>query len=143
MSDSHEQDEQPRKRRFSDVEGAYESVIGAKVTVTGEIRGVCDVDLHGTLEGNIELEGFLRIREGGRIVGDIAATNVIVEGEVRGSIRAHEKAELRSACRVEGDLIAESVAIAEGGHFEGKITMAGRSEPREQVSFKEKRSSSE
>ncbi len=143
MPHSHEQDELSRRRRFGDVESAYETVIGGHVTITGEVHGVCNVDLHGTLDGNIEIEGFLRIREGARIVGDIAATNVIVEGEVRGGVRALEKVELRSACRVEGDLIAESVAIAEGGHFDGKITMAGSPESRHQVSFEEKRSISD
>jgi cytoskeletal protein CcmA (bactofilin family) len=140
MKDSHQHDGSPRKRRFSDVEGGYDTIIGDKVTITGEVHGGCNVDMGGTLEGNIELEGILRLRQGGRIVGDVSAANVIIEGDVRGAVRAHEKAELRSACHVEGDLIAESVAIAEGGHFDGKITMAGRHESRQEVSFQEKRS---
>ena len=143
MTDSHQHDGGPGKRRFSDVEDGYDTIIGEKVTITGEVHGACNVELRGTLEGHIEIEGFLRLRQGGRIVGDVSAGNVIIEGDVRGAVRAHEKAELRSACHVEGDLIAESVAIAEGGHFDGKITMAGRGESRQEVSFQEKRSDPE
>jgi cytoskeletal protein CcmA (bactofilin family) len=138
MTDSHQNNGGRRKRRFSDVEDGYDTIIGEKVTITGEVHGACNVDLHGTLEGNIE--GFLRLRQAGHIVGDVSAANVIIEGDVRGAVRAHGKAELRTACHVEGDLIAESVAIAEGGHFDGKITMAGRGESRQDVSFQEKRS---
>jgi len=143
MTDKDQHDGATRKRRFSDVDGGYDTVVGPAVTITGEVHAACNVDLHGTVEGNIEVEGYLRLREGGRVVGDVTATNVIIEGEVRGAVRAQEKAELRSACRVEGDLVAESVAIADGGHFEGKITMAGRRESRQEVTFQEKRSDTE
>ena len=143
MTDSHHNDGARRKRRFSDVEEGYDTVIGPNLTITGEVRGACNVDFYGTLEGNVELGGFLRLRDGGRIVGDVSADNVIVEGQIRGAVRAREKAELRNSCHVEGDLIAESVAIAEGGHFEGKITMAGRSEARQEVAFEEKRTDPE
>jgi cytoskeletal protein CcmA (bactofilin family) len=143
MKDSDQHDESTGRRRFSDVEGGFETVIGAGVTITGKVHGTCNVDLHGRLEGDIELDGFLRLRQGGRIVGDVSATNMIIEGEVQGTLRAVEKAELRSACHVLGDLTAESVAIAEGGHFEGRITMAGRQESRDQVEFQEKRSDTE
>lgn len=139
MMDSNPENGGKRKRRFSDVEGGYETVIGPEVTITGEMHATCNVDLYGTVEGNLEIEGLLRLREGSRVVGDITATNAIIDGEVRGAVHAREKAELRSACRVDGDLVAESVAIADGGHFEGKITMAGTREARKDVSFEEKR----
>ena len=141
MADSRGRDAEGRRQRFGDVDD-YETVIGAGTTITGEVHGVGNVDLRGTLEGRLEIEGLLHVRAGARVVGDVTATNVIVEGEVRGEIRAVGKVELRTTCRVVGDLVAESVAIGEGGLFDGTITMSGRAEPRHQVSFVEKRSTS-
>ncbi|MEE8524219.1 MAG: polymer-forming cytoskeletal protein, partial [Thermoanaerobaculia bacterium] len=58
----------------------------------------------------------------------------------RGKIHAQKKAELRSKCKVEGDLAAKTIAIAEGSFFEGRIQMSGKvpGAP-QQTSFREKR----
>lgn len=110
-------------------------MIGQGIHVKGEITGPASIEVWGSLEGKAGTEGLLWVREGGAVNGEIAATNVVVEGQVQGSIHAREKVELRSTCKVEGDLAAQTVAIAEGSFFEGKIQMSGG---RAQT-FKEKR----
>jgi cytoskeletal protein CcmA (bactofilin family) len=129
------------QRRFTDGDTPYDTVIGAAVSITGEVRGGAGMEFFGSLEGDLELDGFLWVRSGARIEGNVHATNIVIEGEVIGNISAIDKLELRSSCRVTGDLSAGSVAISEGGFFEGTITMAGAAGDRRDVTFQEKRGS--
>ena len=135
-------DQRQPQRRFTDRGAPYETVIGAAVSITGEVRGGAGMEFFGSLKGDLELDGFLCLRSGSRIEGNLRATNIVIEGEVIGNISAIDKLELRASCRVTGDLSAGSVAIAEGGFFEGAITMAGAAGDRQDVTFKEKRGSS-
>lgn len=125
-------------RRFTDQSGNASTVIGKGIHVKGEITGSAPIEVWGSIEGKAGTEGLFWVREGGQVGGEIAATNIVVEGKVEGTISAKEKAELRSNCKVEGDLTAKTVAIAEGSFFEGRVHMGGK-DGSKQVSFKEKR----
>jgi cytoskeletal protein CcmA (bactofilin family) len=140
MTPKDQQQEAHQRRRFTDDRETCETVIGADVTIKGDVCGRSNMEMGGTLEGDIELEGFLWLRAGGQVDGNLSATDVVVEGEVTGDINARNKLELRASCRVTGDLSANSLAIAEGGFFEGKITTAGVPGSRDAVSYQEKRS---
>ncbi len=124
-------------RRFTDTSNGDSTVIGQGIHVKGEITGPASIEVWGSLEGKAGTEGLLWVREGGEVNGEIAATNVVVEGQVQGSIHAQDKVELRATCKVEGDLAAQTVAIAEGSFFEGRIQMSGAKAGK--MSFKEKR----
>ena len=125
-------------RRFTDQSGTSSTVIGKGIHVKGEITGSAPIEIWGSIEGKASTDGLFSVREGGKVSGEIAATNIVVEGQVEGTISAHEKAELRSNCKVTGDLTAKTVAIAEGAFFEGQIHMGG-SGTSQKVRFKEKR----
>ncbi len=127
-------------RRFTDAEssGKTTTVIGQGIHVQGEITGSASIEVWGSVEGISGTEGLFWIREGGKVNGEIAATNVVVEGQVEGRITAEKKVELRPTCKVRGDVAAKTIAMAEGAFFEGRISMDGEGEPR-RIYFKEKR----
>jgi cytoskeletal protein CcmA (bactofilin family) len=143
MTPNDQQQEAQPRRRFTDASQTCETMIGADVTIKGDVRGSSNMEYRGTLEGDLQLEGFLWLRAGGRVDGNLSATDLVVEGEVSGNIIAQNKLELRGSCRVSGDISASTLAIADGGFFEGKITMAGGPGKREAVSYREKRTSTE
>ena len=124
-------------RRFTDQSGTTSTVIGKGIHVKGEITGSAPIEVWGSIEGKAGTEGLFWVREGGKVGGEIAATNIVVEGQVDGTISAKDKAELRSSCKVEGDVTAKTVAIAEGSFFEGRVHMGGGGS--KQVHFQEKR----
>ena len=125
-------------RRFTDQTSTASTVIGKGIHVKGEITGSAPIEVWGSIEGKAGTEGLFWVREGGEVDGEIAATNIVVEGKVEGTISAKDKAELRSNCKVQGDLSAKTVAIAEGSFFEGRVQMGGGGSQRV---FKEKRQS--
>lgn len=126
-------------RRFTNGVDNESTVIGQGIHIKGEITGSASIEVWGSLEGKAGTEGVLWVRDGGSVDGEVAADKVVVEGKLQGKIHARNKAELRSTCKVEGDLTSKTVAIAEGAFFEGQIHMQGGSGNSQTTSFKEKR----
>ena len=109
--------------------GANHSVlVGKSVVVQGELHGDEDVTIEGQVEGTITLkQHVLTIGSHGRIQADVLAKAVVVMGEVIGDIEATEKVSINAEGRVDGDIRAPRVSIAEGAKFRGGIDMqAGR-----------------
>jgi cytoskeletal protein CcmA (bactofilin family) len=70
----------------------------------------------------------LTIEKQARVDADIMAGNVVMSGELNGSIRATEKALLTNEGRMKGDICAARVLIAEGAQFKGSIRMDAQPE---------------
>jgi len=119
-------DQQPPQRRFTDHRDGFASVIGREVQIEGTIKGATDLEIWGSFDGKIENEGWVWLRPGSRFSGEIMTTNLVVEGELRGTVRATEKVDMRATCRVEADVMANKVAAAEGSYIEGRITVSDR-----------------
>jgi cytoskeletal protein CcmA (bactofilin family) len=73
------------------------------------------------------------------VVGPIAAADVLVEGEVEGTLIEGRKVEIGAASRVRAHIRASVVAIAEGAYFEGQIDMSGEEGEPARLAFRERR----
>jgi len=132
-----EKDQTQRQRRFTDEREGFASSIGRDVTIEGTIRGATNLEIWGSFEGELEIEGLVWLRPGSKFAGDLTATDLVVEGELRGTVRATSKVDMRASCRVEADVTATRVAAAEGSHIEGRITVAEQSD--QAVGYAERR----
>lgn len=95
------------------------SVLAADLTVTGNIRTQGDIQVEGTIEGDIRAH-LLTVGESATIRGEIVAEEVVVNGRVVGRVRGL-KVRLTATARVEGDIIHKTIAIESGAHFEGSV----------------------
>jgi cytoskeletal protein CcmA (bactofilin family) len=103
--------------------------IGKSVVIKGELNGSEDLTVEGSVEGKIELkQHVLTIGPNGRIKAEVFAKAVIVLGEVVGNITASEKVDIRDNGKVDGNIVAPRVAIAEGAHFRGSVDMQPKPE---------------
>lgn len=102
------------------------TVIGRGIHIKGEVSGSAPIEVWGTLEGQAGSEGSCIIREGGTIKGEVAAPAITIEGSVNGTVNARDKVELKATSKVEGNITAPKVAIAEGAFFEGSVSMGKR-----------------
>ena len=142
-------EEPPRpSRRFTDRSGKADTIVGQGLVIQGDFKGKGNLEVHGQIEGNLQLEGLLYIKESGHFQGDVHATHIIVEGRMEGKLLAEQKVELRTHCKVYGDIRARSIAIADGCFFQGKVHMSGGSAGltgsnggKQAVAFQEKRKS--
>lgn len=98
------------------------SVIGEDLTVTGNIVSKGEVQVEGEVQGDIHCTSLV-IGDKARISGGVVADDVIVRGNVSGSIRGI-RVTLQSSSHVEGDVFHESLAIEQGAFFEGKSRRA-------------------
>lgn len=95
------------------------SVLSADLTVTGNIKTQGDIQIEGTVEGDIRAHQ-LTIGESATIKGEIVGDDVIVNGRVIGRVRGL-KVRLSASARVEGDIVHKTIAIESGAHFEGSV----------------------
>jgi len=100
------------------------SVIGATLRFKGELRADEDFVLQGRIEGSIHHSQNLTIGTEGVVKGDSRARSIVVDGTVEGDLYALESIQIRATARVQGNLLAPRVAIADGATFNGKVDMA-------------------
>jgi cytoskeletal protein CcmA (bactofilin family) len=105
------------------------ALIGQSILFKGELTGNEDLTIDGTVEGKIDLkEHHLTIGKNGRIKADLRAKTITIIGEVVGQIVADDKVELQAASRLQGDIIASRLSIADGAHFKGSVDMERKTE---------------
>ena len=95
------------------------SVLSADLHVTGNIKTTGDIQVEGTVEGDIRAH-LLTVGETATIKGEVVADDVVVNGRIVGRVRGL-KVRLTSTARVEGDIIHKTIAIESGAHFEGSV----------------------
>jgi len=95
------------------------SIIGSDVQIEGNIKTVGELQLDGTITGDLACGGLV-MGESGAVKGTITADTVTVRGSVKGEIRARS-VRLEKSAVVEGNVFHESLAVEAGakltGHF--------------------------
>ena len=95
------------------------SVLSSDLTVVGNLKTSGDIQVEGTVEGDIRAH-LLIVGESATIKGEIVADDIVVNGRVVGRVRGL-KVSLTATARVEGDIIHKTIAIESGAHFEGSV----------------------
>lgn len=103
--------------------GGGVSVIGAGMTVSGDVATEEELRVDGRIDGNVRC-GALELGDEGAIAGDIEAEEARIAGEVRGKVSARAVV-LEAGARVSGDVCYESLAIAAGARVEGRLSHRG------------------
>jgi cytoskeletal protein CcmA (bactofilin family) len=94
------------------------SVISADLKIVGDLHCAGDVQIKGTVEGDIRSR-TVTIGEGAQVNGAVYGQAVHVSGTVKGQIEAPTVTVARSG-RIEGDVVHESLAVEAGAHLEGQ-----------------------
>jgi cytoskeletal protein CcmA (bactofilin family) len=96
--------------------------IGKSVIIRGELSGSEDLYIDGQVEGTIELrEHHLTVGPNGRVQANVNAKEVVIQGSVKGNVRAIDRVEIRKSGSLTGDLVAARVVIEDGAFFKGSI----------------------
>ncbi|MEL6452006.1 MAG: polymer-forming cytoskeletal protein [Pseudomonadota bacterium] len=95
------------------------SILSADLHITGNMKTTGDIQVEGTVEGDIRAH-LLTIGESATIKGEVIADDVVINGRIVGRVRGL-KVRLTSTARVEGDIIHKTIAIESGAHFEGSV----------------------
>jgi cytoskeletal protein CcmA (bactofilin family) len=104
--------------------GSTFSVIGADVTIRGDIAATADLHIDGTIEGDIKCAAIVQ-GEKSSISGAVVAESARLAGKVTGSITARELVILRTA-RIEGDVHYDALTIEQGAEVDGRFAPNAR-----------------
>ena len=116
---------------MADLKGDFPTTLGADAVFTGKLTFEKGVRLLGKFDGEIHSEGHLLVANGAMLTGDVKAGAVHVEGNVKGNLSAKLKIHLASSARVEGDVQAAKLEVAEGAVLVGRCVIGtnGQAEP--------------
>src|SRR5207247_9133488 len=65
----------------------------------------------------------LTIRPNGKSKARLYATAIVIAGDVHGHVYAKERVEIAPTVRLNGDIAAPRITIADGAHFKGSVDM--------------------
>jgi cytoskeletal protein CcmA (bactofilin family) len=93
------------------------TIIGADFRVKGDISCEGDIQLEGTVDGNIK-SVRLTVGETGIVNGDVNAEDVRVHGKIVGTIKA-KTVGLAGTGHVTGDILHERLSVENGAFVNG------------------------
>jgi cytoskeletal protein CcmA (bactofilin family) len=99
------------------------TVIGAGITIEGEITTDEDVVIHGTVRGKLQAKEGVTVESGATVEADIAGGALRVAGTITGNITSSDRVDLQSGARVIGNVKAARITIADGAQFKGNVDM--------------------
>ena len=99
------------------------TVIASGIRFDGNIIAEGDVDIYGTVSGNIDAEeSQIKIMAGGLVEGNITCRELIIDGCILGQCRS-ETIEIDKHGQVTGTLAYRTLAINKGGVFSGQAEL--------------------
>lgn len=111
----------------SDVRGnlaeAALSILASGMRITGDVETNGTLKIDGRIEGSVTGARQVLLGRGGVIQGNVRASEVVVGGEVHGSIAADERLELQGSAVVNGDIDTKSIVVLEGARINGAVRM--------------------
>jgi cytoskeletal protein CcmA (bactofilin family) len=109
-----------------------DTLVGKECSFKGNLEapgGALRID--GYYEGELHIGGDLIVGESGKVVGNLVARNIIIAGEVKGSIEARGKLELAPTAKVTGDSRMVTLVVEDGAFLQGMCSPLPRGELKE------------
>ena len=108
-------------------QGSLNSILGQGCKVKGEIELKGTIRVDGEFEGKLECPDTLIVGKSGVVKADVNVKNAVIGGKIIGNIAATNKIELQTGSHVEGDIATTRLVIDEGVFFEGNCKMGSGS----------------
>ena len=101
------------------------TLVGSETRVHGDIEFTGGFHVDGYVRGNVEAakdeHSVLSISERGCVEGSVVVPHLILNGTVKGDVRATERVELGPRARVIGNVQYKLIELAIGAEVNGKL----------------------
>lgn len=102
-----------------------DTLVGARTELKGDILFSGGLRIDGKLKGNITAKGeansTLVLSENAVVIGNITVPHIIVNGTIKGNVRAAERIELQPKAEIAGDVYYKTIEIALGAIVNGNL----------------------
>lgn len=95
-------------------------IIPEHVYIEGSIRGECDSEIYGKINGNIQIKGNLVLGKTAEVKGSIKAMSASIDGVVEGKIETTQDIEIGANSKILADTIKSGQKITIAGQV--KVT---------------------
>jgi cytoskeletal protein CcmA (bactofilin family) len=99
------------------------TIIGAGITIEGEITSDEDVVVQGTVRGKLTAKDAVSVEHGANVEADVTGASLTVAGAITGNLNATDRVDLQSGAKVIGNVKASRITIADGAQFKGNVEM--------------------
>jgi len=96
-----------------------ESEFNGELTFKGSFR------IEGHFKGTINSDSLLVIGERGKVEADVKVGQLVINGEIRGTLQATEKVEIHNKGRVFGTILSPVLFVEEGAYLEATCQTKG------------------
>lgn len=99
------------------------TIVGSSVHLTGQIKDASDINIFGSVEGEVNSDERVVIEESANVKGPVTAKEIIVSGFINGTVTAKERLELNVSGTIKGNIDTKELLIHSGATFVGKCIM--------------------
>jgi len=99
------------------------TVIGAGLTIEGDISGEEEIVINGILRGRLTTTDAVTVGGSAVVGADITGESLSVAGQVTGDVTATERVDIQAGGKLVGDIKAARFTIADGASFKGNVDM--------------------
>jgi len=102
-----------------------DSLVGVKTDIKGDIVFSGGLRIDGKIKGNITAKGdgnsTLVLSEHAVVLGNVTVPHVIVNGTIKGNVRAAERIEMQHKGEITGDVYYKVIEMAMGAVINGNM----------------------
>ncbi len=106
-----------------------DSLVGVKTDIKGDIVFSGGLRIDGKIKGNITAKGdgnsTLVLSEHAVVLGNVTVPHVIVNGTIKGNVRAVERIEMQHKGEITGDVYYKVIEMAMGAVINGSMVREG------------------
>ena len=96
--------------------------VGVDTKIAGTVSGSDSLSVAGAISGDVNLDGDLAVATSGVIEGDVEATNVALDGELRGKLTARA-AVVGAQAKMTGTISSPRVTINPRARLDARFDM--------------------
>ncbi len=112
-----------KERKVSLKTDEITTILGKGSEFEGKLNFEGTLQIEGVFNGEILSDSVLVVGEGARVSAEINVGTVVINGEVRGNVRAKNSVEIRKPGRLYGNIVTPSLFIEQGVIFDGNCKM--------------------
>ncbi|MEK7191404.1 MAG: polymer-forming cytoskeletal protein [Pseudomonadota bacterium] len=102
-----------------------DSLVGVKTDIKGDIAFSGGLRIDGKIKGNITAKGdgnsTLVLSENAVVLGNVTVPHIIVNGTIKGNVRAAERIEVQHKGEITGDVYYKVIEMAMGAVINGSL----------------------
>ena len=102
-----------------------DSLVGVKTDIKGDIAFSGGLRIDGKIKGNITAKGdgnsTLVLSENAVVLGNVTVPHVIINGTIKGNVRAAERIEVQHKGEITGDVYYKVIEMAMGAVINGSL----------------------